>query len=146
MRNRARISPSWSTTWSSEAIQSSVSAGSMSGSWCLNSSKYMSWAPVGAAALGPASGRRDLECRVEDIGDEHRLVAGDALVLARERGIHPGDRSGVGGRLGDRGERPIARVDPHLRIRDDLLVPTGASAANRPDEGVIAIDDDPDDR
>ena len=40
---RARVSPSWSTTSSSEWIQSSVSAVSMSGSWCLNSSKYMGW-------------------------------------------------------------------------------------------------------
>src|SRR6476660_9486638 len=41
MMNRARASPSSATTWSSEEIQSSVSSGSMSGSWCLNSSKYI---------------------------------------------------------------------------------------------------------
>ncbi len=41
MRKRARVSPACSTTWSSDCIQSSVSAGSMSGSWCLNSSKYI---------------------------------------------------------------------------------------------------------
>src|SRR5436190_10652934 len=146
MRNRARISPSWSTTWSRDASQSSVSAGSMSGSWCLNSSKYMSWAPVGAAAPGPASGRRDLEGRVEDAGDEHRLVAGDPLVLAGEGGVHARDRIRVGRRFGDGRQGAAAGVDRDPGVGDHFLVPAGSGAANRPDEDLVAIDDDPYDR
>ncbi len=40
-RKRVRSSPSWLWIWSRASIHSCVSAGSMSGSWCLNSSKYM---------------------------------------------------------------------------------------------------------
>ena len=51
-RNRARVSPSWSTTSSSERIQSIVSCSSMSGSWCLNSSKYISERRLGHGHAG----------------------------------------------------------------------------------------------
>src|SRR4029077_8519690 len=63
MMNRARASPSSATTWSSEAIQSSVSSGSMSGSWCLNSSKYIM---VSVAHLARFRQSRDGRGRVSD--------------------------------------------------------------------------------
>ena len=44
--------PRRSTTWSSESSHSCVSAGSMSGSWCLNSSKYMAGPRAGRTADG----------------------------------------------------------------------------------------------
>src|SRR3954468_22477438 len=56
MMNRARASPSSATTWSSEAIQSSVSSGSMSGSWCLNSSKYIGFSVAHLGRFGQSRG------------------------------------------------------------------------------------------
>ena len=46
------VSPACSTTWSSDSIHSWVSSGSMSGSWCLNSSKYMGYGPLRVGSLG----------------------------------------------------------------------------------------------
>ena len=60
------------------ASQSAVSSGSMSGSWCLNSSKYMT------DPLGQAGSRRSVVG--EGVGLEHRLErAAPARVLRRER-------------------------------------------------------------
>ena len=43
-------------------------------------------------------------------------------------------------------QRPVARVDRDRRVGDRLAVPARGRAVDRTDEGVVAVDDDPDDR
>ena len=76
------------------------------------------------------------------IGSKPEMPSYLRLSAAFTRAIESGSDAGSATRR----QRAIARVDRHLRVRDHFLVPAGAGAANRPDERVVAIDDDPDDR
>src|SRR3954451_10387026 len=105
---RARLSPSSSTTWSNEASHSWVSAGSMSGSWCLNSSKVIAASRDAADGWLAGSRRLEAEGRVEILGDHgRRRLAG--TVLRPEAGRDALDRVGIGRR--DRGGRQPPAVD-----------------------------------
>src|SRR6185369_13111024 len=122
-----RLSPSCSTSWSNDASHSLVSSGSMSGSWCLNSSKYMT---------GPSwSGGLEAERGREVVGLEHR-PEGCAIsgVLRLERGRDAVDRVGVVGRDRGGGEASPVDMDGHGRIGLRLLVPAAVLAVDRADE------------
>src|SRR4029079_3831058 len=136
--NRARLSPSCSTSWSNDFSQSSVSASSMSGSWCLNSSKYMT---------GPSvSGRLEAQRGREVVGLEHRPERRALVrVLRLQRGGDALDRVRVIGR--DRGGRQPAAVDVDGdgRVGLRLLVPAALVAVDAADEDLAVVDHDPDD-
>src|SRR6476469_4884366 len=99
----------------------------MSGSWCLNSSKYMT---------GPSwSGGLEAERRRKVVGLEHRPEGGALVgVLGLQRGRDAVDRVGVVGR--DRGGRQPTAVDVDrdggIGLR--LLVPAAVLAVDGADE------------
>src|SRR6266508_3711402 len=140
MRKRARFSPSSSTTWSSEASHSSVSWGSMSGSCCLNSSKYI------VRSGRRVSGGIQPQGGVEYVGLEHLAEAGDTLVLVAQALVRSLDRALVRGPNRSGSQPSTGRVDDDVRVGDRLPVPSPPGTADAADERIGAVGDDPDDR
>ena len=107
----------------------------MSGSWCLNSSKYI--------ALAQAGSSRKLASRI--LGDQHRAQVGIARVLPLQGRGDTGDRRRVADRDRARADPLVAGVDRDVRPGRRLAVPPRGDPPDRPDERVRTVRHDPDD-
>ncbi len=107
----------------------------MSGSWCLNSSKYMavSSVPIG----GSCRGRR---ARAWPRGRRGRCTCGRDASLTRRT-----EAASAAGTTRAATATSSAWIVT-LGVRERLAIPARGGAPIGPDEGVVTVDDDPDDR